>query len=111
MKKKTEGGKMADNLSLKVKIKEKTCGRGKKIFILGMGLFRKKGVRYLVELKQHSTVILTKLLKIAMLHVVLDCKKIYEIVLEKEFFFFFVAFLSLFGSCVEKLEQHGPSLR
>jgi hypothetical protein len=45
---------------------------------------------------------LTKNLKIAMLHVVLNGQKIYRTVLEKGIFLYFVAFLSIFGSCVEK---------
>jgi hypothetical protein len=43
-----------------------------------------------------------------MLHVVLDLQKIYKIVLEKTFFFIFLAFLS-FLVLVAKNLKRGPS--
>jgi hypothetical protein len=49
-------------------------------------------------------VILSKNLKIAMRHVIFDWQKIYNTVIEKALLFF-VAFLSFFGSCVEKFEK------
>jgi hypothetical protein len=40
-----------------------------------------------------------------MLYVVLDWQKISKTILEKAFFFYFVAFLSFFGFCVKKFEK------
>jgi hypothetical protein len=55
-------------------------------------------------------VIWTKFWKLSMLHVVLDWQKIYKIVLEKDIFLYFVAFLS-FLFFVWKNLKNGSSER
>ncbi len=54
--------------------------------------------------------ILTKFLKIALLHVVLDWQKIYKTILEKAFFFIFWCFY-LFSAFVLINFKIGPSER